>query len=463
MRTILLLLLSFVSLAAQEFKPGTAQPFQGGDTVCYVGDSITHGGSYHAIVTLFYTTRYPDRDIKYYNNGIGGDRASNIMSDERFRLNVDILSHKPTVATIMLGMNDVGRNDYGLKNSGPEIEKKRQASLDLYNDSMTKLVAALRGVGARIIFLTPSIYEEGANLSIKDAAENMVGVNGALGKCAAQEKEWAKAPSSGYADFYQVMNAVNERERKMDSGFTIVGKDRVHPGPVGHFVMAYTLLKAQGLPREVSRIDVNAKNKKAGMLVNASVENVRASVGKLEFDALEKALPMVVPEDARPALKMVPFMEELNRETLVVTGLRKGRYELRIDDQTVGEFESAELNKGVNLAENANTPQYKQSEQATKLAIERLALGKKIRDIVAAKYGMSRGKIDVADHENFLNTLRARLKAAEEKVDSAVARLRVGLENAISHGKLEREYDELMVEMRKACQPRTHHYALLKK
>ena len=72
MRTIFLLLLSFISLAAQEFKPGAAQPFQSGDTVCYVGDSITHGGSYHAIVTLFYTTRYPDRDIKYYNNGIGG-------------------------------------------------------------------------------------------------------------------------------------------------------------------------------------------------------------------------------------------------------------------------------------------------------------------------------------------------------------------------------------------------------
>ncbi len=463
MRAIFLLLLSFFSLAGQDLKPGSAQPFQAGDTVCYVGDSITHGGTYHSIVTLFYTTRFPDREIKYYNTGISGDRASGIMSDERYRLNVDILSHKPTVATIMLGMNDVGRNDYGVNKSGAEIEKKRQASLDTYNENMAKLVAALRGVGSRIVFLTPSIYEEGANLSIKDAAENMLGVNGALGKCAETEREWAKAPNSGYADFYQVMNAVDARERKTDPGFTIVGKDRVHPGPVGHFVMAYTLLKAQGLPREVATINVDAKKKKTGKLVNASVEKITASAGKVEFDVLEKALPVVVPEDARPALKMVPFMQELNQETLKVKGLKKGRYQLTIDGETVGEFDAAELKRGVNLAENANTPQYKQSEQVTKIMAERNVVGKKIRDNVSLKYGLSKAKVDVLDHDTLLSTLRTRLGAAEAKKDANVARLRAAVDDASSPGKLEQQYDELMVAMRKVCQPRTHHYALAKK
>jgi lysophospholipase L1-like esterase len=463
MRAIFLLLFSLFSLAAQEFKPGSAQPFQAGDTVCYVGDSITHGGTYHSIVTLFYTTRFPDREIQYYNDGISGDRASGIMSDERYRLNVDILSHKPTVATIMLGMNDVGRNDYGAGKTGPEIEKKRQASLDTYNENMVKLVAALRGVGSRIIFLTPSIYEEGKTLSIKDAAEDMVGVNGALGKCAETERKWAKAPNSGYADFYQVMNAVDERERKTDPGFTIVGKDRVHPGPVGHFVMAYTLLKAQGLPREVSKIELNAKKKQAGKLVNASVEKIAASADKLEFDALEKALPMVVPEEARPALKMVPFVQDLNQETLVVKGLKKGSYQLTIDGETVGEFDAAQLKRGVNLAENVNTPQYKQSEQATKIMAERTLVGKKIRDIVTLKYGLSKAKVDVLDRDTLLATLRTRLAAAEAKKDPAVVRLRAAVDDAAAPGKLEQQYDESMVALRKACQPRVHHYALVKK
>jgi len=385
------------------------------------------------------------------------------MSDERYRLSVDILAHKPTVATIMLGMNDVGRNDYGPKNSGPEVEKKRQANLDSYNENMTKLVASLRKVGSRIIFLTPSIYEEGANLSIKDAAENMTGVNGALGKCADRGKEWANSADSGYADFYQVMNAVNERERKTDPGFTIVGKDRVHPGAVGHFVMAYTLLKAQRLPREVSAIDVNAKKKKSGKLVNASVDKISGSAAGVEFDALEKALPMVVPEDARPALKMVPFMQDLNQETLSVKGLKKGRYELRIDDQPVGEFDAAQLKQGVDLAANPATPQYKQSEQATKLALERNNLGRKIRDVVSTKYGMSKSKFDVLDNEKLLANFKSRLAASEGKTDAATTRLRIALEDASAPGKLEQQYDEMMVALRKACQPRTHHYTLTRK
>jgi lysophospholipase L1-like esterase len=108
---LLLLLLTFSAFAAE--SPGSAPPFQSGDVVTWVGDSITHGGTYHAIVELFYATRFPDRNIRYYNDGIGGDRASGIVSDEPYRLNVDILGHKPTVAPIMLGMNDVNRNDYG--------------------------------------------------------------------------------------------------------------------------------------------------------------------------------------------------------------------------------------------------------------------------------------------------------------------------------------------------------------
>src|SRR5207302_10896008 len=83
-----LLATSLFAVAAEDF--GSAQPFKSGDTVCFVGDSITHGGTYHAIVALYYATRFPDRELRTFNCGIGGDRASGIMSDEKFRLNVDI-------------------------------------------------------------------------------------------------------------------------------------------------------------------------------------------------------------------------------------------------------------------------------------------------------------------------------------------------------------------------------------
>ena len=43
------------------------------------------------------------------------------------------------VASIMLGMNDVGRNNYGKEKSGEQIEKQRKGSLDGYSANMTKL------------------------------------------------------------------------------------------------------------------------------------------------------------------------------------------------------------------------------------------------------------------------------------------------------------------------------------
>ena len=43
-------------------------------------------------------------------------------------------------------------------------------------------------------------------------------------------------------------------------------------------------------------------------------------------------------------------LESLDQEPLVVTGLASGRFELKIDGQSVGTFSDAELAKGVNLA-----------------------------------------------------------------------------------------------------------------
>ena len=49
--------------------------FEKGDRVVFIGDSITHGGSYHPNIYLFYATRFPDAQFAAYNCGIAGDTA----------------------------------------------------------------------------------------------------------------------------------------------------------------------------------------------------------------------------------------------------------------------------------------------------------------------------------------------------------------------------------------------------
>ncbi len=441
--------------------PDRLNPFQSGDTVCWVGDSITHGGSYHAVVELFYATRFPDRNIRYYNTGIGGDRASGIMSDEKYRLDVDILAHKPTVATIMLGMNDVNRGDYGPDQTGPEIEEKHQRNLDLYDQSMRKLMDALTKAGARLILIQPSIYDQ--TTTLPGAGPNTFGSNDAIGKCALKIEGWAKEYHAGIVNFYGEMNEINLREQKKDPNYTLVGRDRVHPGPVGHFVMAYTFLKAQNLPADVASISIDAKKEQAVAAVNGEVRHIRKSSTGVEFDAFEKSLPMVVPADATPALELVPFMSELNRETLTVSGLAKGEYVLKIDGEEVGSFSDASLTKGVNLAENAKTPQYQQAAAATKISAERTKVGATIRDMAAQKYTLSKAGVDVSDNADVERRMRDQMAAAKETGRTANKAWDLVLQDLAEPGKLMKQYEELSGALLKACQPKEHHYALVRK
>ena len=461
MRSLFLSALLAVVAFASEI-PGSAPPFQSGDTVCWVGDSITHGGSYHAIVELFYATRFPDRVIHSYNDGIGGDRAVGIMSDEKYRLNVDILAHKPTVAPIMLGMNDVGRNDYGPDKTGPEVEKRRAESLAAYDENMRKLMDALTKSGAKLILIEPSIYDETTQLPAANPA-NLTGSNGAIGQCARKMEVWAKNYHAGLVNFYDVMNEINLREQKKDPAFTLIGADRIHPGPVGHFVMAYTFLKAQGMPRDVASISVNAKKGKAGATANAQVGHIIKIAEGIEFDALEKALPFVAPDAAVPALALVPFDQELNQETLIVAGLSKGAYAVRIDGADAGEYSSEQLKAGVNLAGNPKTPQYQQSAAATKISLERTKVGASLRDIVAQKYSLSKMKVDVSDNADVEKRMRDQITAAQEASKPLNKSWDAVLADLAEPGKLQRHYDDLSVDLLKACQPKEHHFVIERK
>ena len=455
---VALFVVTSFSPAAEDF--GSAPPFKSGDTVCFVGDSITHGGTYHSIVTLYYATRFPDRELRTFNCGIGGDRANGIISDEKFRVNVDILGHHPTVATIMLGMNDIGHTDYrAAGKDAPDVEQKRERSLEVYDESMQKLIGALQKSGARIILITPSIYDETSTL---EAASKDVGLgaNGALGKCAGKVHAWAKQYGAGTANFYEVMNAINAREQAKTPAFTIVGPDRVHPGPVGHFVMAYTFLQAQGLPREVATIALDAKTGQTAGAVNCTIAGVQAGPMSVSFDCTEKALPLVVPDDAKAALALVPFMRELNEEKLVVSGLAAGNYELKIDGQSVGEYAAADLQAGVNLAENAKTPQYQQSAAATKINKDRTAIGAQLRGLASQYYGLSKSKVDVNDAAAVEATLTKRL-ATSQPLDAT--RIKAALEAHRQREKLSADYDALAVSLRQACQPKPHHFTLTKK
>src|SRR6202790_1451097 len=78
-----------------------------GDRVVFYGDSITDQRLYTTFTESYALTRFPQMKIDFVHSGWGGDRVTGGGGGPiDVRLQRDVLPYKPTVLTIMLGMND---------------------------------------------------------------------------------------------------------------------------------------------------------------------------------------------------------------------------------------------------------------------------------------------------------------------------------------------------------------------
>ncbi len=441
----------------------TMPPFVDGDRVCFVGDSITKGGDFHAFIELFYATRCADRAIAWYNCGVGGDRAKAMMQVARYRIETDVLTHRPTVVVVMLGMNDVDRNAYALTPGAPATDRQRQGMQD-YETGMIALIAALRADGARAILLTPSPYDETAAIPQR---ETIVGVDGALARCSVLVTGWSASLHTGLVDLHGPMTAISRREQARDPRFSLIGagkdwNDRVHPGPVANLVMAYAFLMAQGLPREVARISIDGRTGSPAAPQRCRIEGATATPTRIAFICKEEGIPFVAPEAARAAMDLVPFLADLDRETLQVANLDEGRWKLSIDDQEIATWTAAQLAVGIELAENTSTPQHQQSRRALQVCIERRRLGEQLRELATLKYGMAKDGLDPGDVQAVARYIDERIAIATRSGGQVPGYLADGRRPLLEPGRWEKQYDALSVAMREACRPVSHRFVLIR-
>jgi lysophospholipase L1-like esterase len=358
-------LILFISAISVGFaQPNSMPVFKNGDRVCFIGNSITNNGEFYNFVNLFYATRYPKEKVTFFNCGISGDQGRGVIK----RMDSDILVHKPTWSVVMLGMNDVNRGLYGkLKESLPGNAAARQAALDAYKTNMETIIQTLLKNNSKILLQKPTIYDQTGHLP----AENFYGVNDALGQCAAYIQEMADKYKLQTIDYYSILNRINKTIQARDSTKTIIGNDRVHPASPGHFIMAYEFLKTTGASPSVSEIVIPDAAKKNGITCkNCSVESVNAGKDQLQFTVKAESLPFPVAASAESALDLVPFTEQFNMELFQVKKLKKGNYDLLIDNKNIAVYSSEDLEKGINLALVKSTPQYIQALKVADLCTE---------------------------------------------------------------------------------------------
>lgn len=310
-----------------------------GDRVVFYGDSITDQRLYTTFAETFVVTRFPNLDVTFTHSGWGGDRVTGGGGggiDER--LARDVIAYRPTVVTIMLGMND-GR-----------YRAFDQQIFDIYAAGYRNMVRALKKElpGVRITAIQPSPYDD-----VTHEPQFKGGYNSVLLRYSDFLAELAAAEGLSTADLNKPVVAMLAKAKTTDLNLARkILPDRVHPGPAGHLIMAEQLLKAWGAPPLVSSVEIDAAGKKVTDSQNTAV-SAASFDGGISWSQLDASLPMPIDmTDSVMALAVnsSDFQDALNRQMLRVRGLRSGKHTLLIDGEVVGVYSAQQLADGVNLS-----------------------------------------------------------------------------------------------------------------
>lgn len=336
------------------------------DTVVFYGDSITDQRMYTMWTELFVVTRYPGLNVNFVDSGWGGDRVTGGGGGPiDTRLTRDVIAYRPTVMTIMLGMND---GNY--TNHKEADDTTYYAGYHHIVDTMQKAIPNLR-----LTVIGPSPFDD----VTRPLTLQPDGYNAVLIRYSDYLKKYADEAKFGYADLNTGVVAMLQKANASDPSLAQkIIPDRVHPALGGHLIMAEQLLKAWNARPIVSAVTIDASAGKATATENAKVSDLHSEM-PLSWTETEDSLPLpfagILAADRDKtidlAIRSSDVTESLNEEPLKVLGLTPGRYQLTIDGEPVGTYSEAELAQGVNLA-ILNTPMSKQAMTVRDLTQKRL-------------------------------------------------------------------------------------------
>ena len=225
------------STANRKSSASDNKPFliQDGQTVVFIGDSITYcgrldvaaplGNGYVKIAVDLITAKYPARQIKFFNEGIGGDVAPGLQD----RWADDVLIHNPDWVSVLVGINDLCSRFYPDTQAQIPPEKYRQA----YSQFLGR---TRQSTNARLVLMDP-FYISKEN----DPSSQRTTIIEALDEYIAVVHEMAKK----FDALHVATHDVFQRQLEYRPCDTFC-PEPVHPNATGHQIIAYAWLQAFG-------------------------------------------------------------------------------------------------------------------------------------------------------------------------------------------------------------------------
>lgn len=370
-----LLALIFIALGSRGFSQDARTdplPFnpQAGETVVFLGDSITHQCLYTQYLENFFITRYPERRIRFHNAGVGGDKAGDCLA----RFDEDVVPFAPDYVLVLLGMNDGEYEDFDSETFG------------LYRENMTRLLDRIAELGARAIVLSPTMFDHAtASRRSRDEtwrfrgrpfSENYNALLAYFGAWCLEESARRKVP---FVNLWGPLNEHTIVQRRIHPDFTMID-DAIHPQASGQMVMAFEILSQLGV--EKSRASSIAVSKRGNRWTGRGLQDLSfdEETVSLSFRHRASSLPWVIPveeasvptkwrlpSDGRVGYELTRAGHKLSSERLKIVGLPPGTYEVLIDGTPIGKWSHAALGTKVEIQANEATPQFHQALQVALL------------------------------------------------------------------------------------------------
>lgn len=335
-----------------QFKPFIEQiDLKDGDTLVFLGDSITHQCLYTQYVEDYFYTRFPKQRIRFHNAGVGGDRAIDALR----RFDEDVAIYKPKYVTILLGMNDGTYKGYD------------QPVFDTYQSDMTTVLDKIAALGATAVPMTPTMFDARAKRLRNDVLEpRNTYYNGVLSLYGTWLREQSEVRGLGFVDMWSPLNNLTLQQRKTTPNWTMIA-DGVHPGPIGQTVMAEAIIDQIVKKSPVSQISIQQKDGQfAATGMRGKVMDFQQSGDAISFNFTAQSLPWVLPPEAAEGVQLTKLGHRFSVEKFTARNLKPGSYELKIDGIVLGAFTDSQLATGIELQANDKTPQY---QQALKVAL----------------------------------------------------------------------------------------------
>ena len=303
-----------------------------GDTVVFLGDSITAERSYGKTIENYTLLRFPGRKVHFVNAGWGGDTAQGGLK----RLQRDVFDKGATIVTVAYGINDIG---WG----GKADAEHRQA----YLDGIHGIVQQCREHHVRVFICSAAATGADPDKAADDFLQKMCD----------EGMRISREMGEGSIDVLRTMRQIQRRVKEANAKETDPKKretlhteDTIHLNDVGQTAMAYSILKGLGAPRDVSSATIDAGVGKAAESSGCMISDVKLSDRLLEFDRLDEGLPFNQGLFFNLRYRFIPLPDEMNRYMLTVKNMNAGNYIVTADDRALGTFSADQLAAGLNIA-----------------------------------------------------------------------------------------------------------------